>query len=107
MAHVTIIATSEGQEVHPEVEAEIEKSKRGIVGSSWKSTLVCSGIEEVVMKVKSKASSPKIKEESITPKLEYLPPPVSPDPNNYCWGSQEIWNKICTLCHLHGASGIC
>ena len=48
---------------------------------------------EIKIKVKSEASSLKIKEESITPKLEYPSPPVSPDPNNYRWGSQEIWNR--------------
>ena len=43
------------------------------------------------IKVKSEASSPKLKMEPITPKLEYpISPPVSPDPNNYQWGSQEI-----------------
>ena len=36
------------------------------------------------IKVKSEATSPEIKRESITPKLEYpISPPVSPDPNNH------------------------
>ena len=36
---------------------------------------------EVEIKVKSEATSPKIKEESITLKLEYPLPHISPDPN--------------------------
>ena len=48
---------------------------------------------EIRIKVKSEVSSPVIKEEPIMPKLEYLSPPVSPDPNNYHWGSQEIWYR--------------
>ena len=36
---------------------------------------------EVEIKVKSEATSPKIKEESITLKLEYSLPHISPDPN--------------------------
>ena len=49
---------------------------------------------QIEIKVKSEAPSPILKRESITPKLEYpISPPVSPDPNNYQWGSQEIWYR--------------
>ena len=105
MAHAATIATLVGQEVHLEVKVGVEKNKRGFVGSIWKPTYVCSGIElrwRGGLKVKSEATSPRIKEESITLKLEYPLPPVSPNPNNYHWGSQEIWNrtnKHCTLYH--------
>ena len=47
------------------------------------------------IKVKEELVEPSLevkREPDITPKLEYSLP-VSPDPNNYRWGSQEIWNK--------------
>ena len=38
---------------------------------------------------------PEVKiEPPVTPKLEYPSPTLTtPDPNNYRWGSQEIWNR--------------
>ena len=49
---------------------------------------------QIEIKVKSEATSSVIKRASITPQLEYpISPPVSPDPNNYQWGSQEIWYR--------------
>ena len=49
---------------------------------------------EVQIKVELEEPSKAIKKEpNVTPKLEYPLPPVSPDPNNYRLGSQEIWYK--------------
>ena len=49
---------------------------------------------QIEIKVKSEEPSIILKKESITPKLEYpISPPVSPDPNNYQWGAQEIWYR--------------
>ena len=53
-----------------------------------------SGNAQIEIKVKSDVTSPIVKRESITPKLEYpISPPVSPDPNDYRWGSREIWYR--------------
>ena len=49
--------------------------------------------EEVEIRARSWVPSQNVKEESIMPKLEYPSLPVSPDPNNYCWGSKGIWNR--------------
>ena len=49
---------------------------------------------QIEIQAKSEVPSPVLKRESITPKLEYpILPPISPDPNNFRWGSQEIWNR--------------
>ena len=48
------------------------------------------------MEIKEELVEPSLKvkkEPDITLKLEYPSPLVSPDPNNYQWGSQEIWYR--------------